>query len=106
MRGLVWSYTFNDGVDKLKEIETDYHCMKIRTIRERKTKNEYQIKFDNGDIWQVVGAKENAKGFRANISYVDTRINPDFVNTIIRHCTSLPPYNAIIFYGYWPEEDK
>ena len=98
MRGIVWGYTFRDGVNKLKEIEENYNRIGIKSDNKRKTKNNYSIIFSNGDNWQVARYSESSRGLKANISYVDIRIDLEFVNTIIKYSTYLPPYNAIRYF--------
>lgn len=110
MKGLVWGYTFSDGISKMEEIEQNYRHIGINTIRKNISKTNYWIEFDNGDLWRVVRSNESARGYKANISYVDARIDPDFVCTVIRYSTYLPPYNAIRYFypprDCWPGDDE
>ena len=54
----------------------------------------------------MVSAHEGARGYRANVSYVDVRIKPEIIDTIIRPCTIALPYSAIHFYfPPWDEEE-
>lgn len=108
MKGLVWGFTFEAGKEKLREIKSRYEMMGIFVIKEVETKYEFYLIFSNGDNWRCVRASENSRGCKANISYVDRRIDPMFVDVVIRHCTCAPPYNAIAYYGEpleWPKED-
>lgn len=41
MRGLVWGYTFSDGISKIEEIEQNYHHIGINTIRKNISKTNY-----------------------------------------------------------------
>ena len=103
MRGLVWGQTFSDGRNKLEEIEQNYNHIGIKTAKKINTLNSCLIEFDNGDMWRVARYSESSIGLRANISYVDIRIDPKFVETIIRYSTYLPPYNAIHY--FYPPRD-
>ena len=109
MTGLVWGHTFEVAKNKLNDIVSQYEFMHIDIIRKRETRYEYWIAFENGDSWRAVAATESARMNRANISYVDRKIDPMFVYEIIRHCTSAPPYNAIRYFGepyQWVEEEN
>ncbi len=110
MRGLVWGFTFSDGRNKLEEIEQNYNYIGIKTIRKINSKNNCLVEFDNGDMWRVARYSESSRGLRANISYVDIRIDPEFVMTVVKHSTYLPPYNAIHYFypprDCWPGGDE
>lgn len=99
MKGLVWGYTFEDGCKKMDEIKENYLRYRYNVVKEHKGQTRYEIEFDNGDHWKVVRASENSRGCKANLSYVDMRIDYDFVDTIIRHCTCAGPWNAIKYFG-------
>lgn len=110
MRGTVWGLHFGDAADMLHEIEYNYKYYGIEVENRRETKNDYSIKFKNGDYWRAARASESMRGLRANISYVDIRIDPRFVEEIIRPATYLPPYNAIRYFEAprhcWPKEEE
>lgn len=110
MRGIVWGYHFGDAIEMLEEIEENYRHIGIEVEKKRKTKNEYSVRFENGDYWKAAQTSESMRGCRANISYVDIRIPPAFVEVVIRPCTYLPPYNAIRYFEAprhcWPGEDE
>lgn len=99
MKGLVWGSTIISAKEKLAEIEKRYELLKIPVVNKKENIHSTQIIFENGDIWKTVSAHESARGHRANISYVDRKIDPEFVDVIIRHCTTAPPYNSITYYG-------
>lgn len=98
MKGLVWGLTFNDGLLQMQEIEQSYLFLGYSIVKKISGNQSYQVTFDNGDIWTVVRSVESARGYRANISYVDIRISQEFIETVIRHSTYLPPYNAIHYF--------
>lgn len=109
MRGIVWGYTFQDGVSKMKEIESNYTFMGYNIVNKISGKYSYQVQFDNGDIWKVARASESMRASRANVSYIDSRIPLCFVENIIKRCTYLPPYNAIHYFypsENWAKEDE
>lgn len=43
-------------------------------------------------------AKESARGYRCNISYIEATIPLEFIDTVIKHCTSAGPYQAIKYF--------
>ena len=99
MKGLIWGSTIISAKEKLAEIENRYELMGIPVISKRENAHDIQIIFKNGDIWKAIQAYESARGHRVNISYVDRKIDPEFVDVIIRHCTTALPYNSITYYG-------
>lgn len=103
MKGLVWGHTFGIAIDKLHQIEENYNYIGIQSVKRRETRSDYSIEFDNGDYWRAVNAVDSKRACKANISYVDAQIDPDFVETIIRPSTHLPPYNAIRY--FYPPRD-
>ena len=82
MRGIVWGSSFQIAKNKLKEIEEQYE----------------RLIYANGDMWQAVKAGENARGYKANISYIDRSIPDDLIDTIIKPATISPPYTAIHYF--------
>ena len=49
MIGIVWSKTFASAIDKLDQIAAQYERLHIYPIRIIKSKNEYNIVYENGD---------------------------------------------------------
>lgn len=99
MRGVVWGLTFDDAVSKLEEIESDYkRYHAARLIRRIRSKYEYKLEYDNGDTWRAVSARESSRGTRCNVSYIDARISEEFINGVIKRCTTAGPYHAINYY--------
>lgn len=95
MTGIIWGYTEETAKNKLKEIEENYKLYHTAEILIRR-KNE--IIFNNGDRWIASGARESSRGRRCNISYIDVRIEQDFIDTVIKHCTTAGPYHAFNYY--------
>lgn len=95
MKGIIWGATIASAESKLEEIIQDYMMYKISPFK--RTRNE--VLFNNGDLWKAVGAKEDARGQRCNISYIDTKIDSDFIETIIKPGTIAYPYHAFNFYN-------
>ena len=99
MRGIVWGLTMEAAVKKLEEIENDYDKYDTaKVLTKRKSSSVYELLYTNGDYWIACRASESARGHKCNISYVDDRIDIDFVQDVIRHCTCLGPYQAYRYY--------
>lgn len=99
MRAIIWGTTFERASKKLDEIEKEYERYRTaKLIKKIKTKNYHILKFDNKDYWIATSARESARGFRCNISYIDSMIPLGFIDTIIKHCTSAGPYQAIKYF--------
>lgn len=99
MKGLVWGSTIISAKEKLAEIEKRYELLKISVVNKKENIHSIQIIFENGDIWKTVSAHESARGHRANISYVDRKIDSEFIDVVIKPCTTALPYNSITYYG-------
>ena len=98
MRGIVWGLdrpTCNDRLDKLITQYEFYWRIKPRRIKQ--SKQEYEVEFENNDVWRAVVANDSSRGRKCNISLVDERIPYDFIQ-IIKGCTICPPYHAINYY--------
>lgn len=99
MKGIIWGLTFNDAASKLEEIEADYKRYHVaRLTRRICNKYEYRIEYDNGDVWRAATARESSRGVRCNVSYIDARISEEFINCVIKNCTTAGPYHAINYY--------
>lgn len=99
MKGIVWGSTFESASQKLTQIINEYVSYHCDIDQVTKTKTSYYVTFVNGDMWRAISAKENARGARCNVSYVERNIDYDIYRTIIEPCTSTPPFAAIKFYG-------
>lgn len=106
MRGIVWAYLMEDGNEQMFKIIEDYERIGISVVRQRFCKYEGWVTFENGDHWKVRPARDSSRGYRANISYIDRRIEQEWINVIIRPQTTLLPYQAYRYYGPYPEEGK
>ena len=100
MRGIVWGSNFQIAKNKLKEIEEQYERLGYKPLTKRNgnASNTYELVYANGDMWQAVKAGENARGYKANISYIDRSIPDDIIDTIIKPATISPPYTAIHYF--------
>lgn len=100
MIGIVWYNKLLDGQEKLKQIVQDYEKINVNTIQYILGSNNNKVSFDNGDTWYACPAKENQRGHRCNISYIDRTIDPEIIANVIKPITKMPPYAA--FKYYWP----
>lgn len=98
MKGLVWGYTFKDGCEKMDEIKENYLRYNYNIISEHRNKTRYELTFDNGDYWKVMRACESSRGCKANLSYIDRRIQDMDIVEMIHYCTVAGPWNAIKCY--------
>ena len=98
MKGIVWGKTFASAVDKLDQIAAQYERLHIYPIRIIKSKNEYNIVYENGDYWRACCVNTSSRGYKCNISYIDNSIPNEIIETIILPCTTSPPYQGIIYY--------
>ena len=103
MTGLIWVASqrhYNDGIEKLKKIISDYEKLNIQLIQPLKiSKYLTTAKFSNGDIWQVMIASSNtARGHRCNITYIDYDIPDETIEEVIKPIVTLLPYQGINYF--------
>lgn len=98
MKGIIWYNNRSRGEEKINEIINRYDIMGIRIIKELNSKNNSFVIFENGDIWRLVDATESAKGQKCNISFIEQGIKKDFINIIIKPCTTALPFTAYNYY--------
>ena len=99
MKGIIWGSTLNRAVNKLDEIVDSYKMLGYQIDTYRKNSLGFFVTFNNGDSWKAIYATESQRGNKCNISYIDNKINNDFVDNVIFFCTVMPPYNAFQYFG-------
>ena len=84
MRGVIWSYDrMNDGIQKLQYIRDRYIWSGVNVVREVYNRSNSWVEFDNGDKWSVASASESNRGMKANIAWVDSRIDEEFFRVVV-----------------------
>ena len=99
MRGIVWCTTFLEGIEQIEKIEEQYKKLNIKVIEKNKSINHYSITFENKDVWRVILATNNARGYKCNISYISYQIPSSIIRDIIYPTTITFPYSAYHYYG-------
>jgi hypothetical protein len=98
MKGIVWGLDRPTCGGKLDTLITEYELMwNIKPSKIKKSQMEYEVIFENGDIWRAVVATESSRGRKCNISLVDSRIPYEYM-PIIECSTTCPPFHAISYY--------
>lgn len=84
MKGVIWSCDrMNDGIAKLQYIRDKYIQSGVNVVREVYSKSSSWVEFDNGDKWSVASASESSRGIKANIAWVDSRIDEEFFHAVV-----------------------
>lgn len=84
MKGVIWSCDrMNDGIEKLQYIRDRYIWSGVNVIKEVYNRSSSWIEFDNGDKWSVASASESSRGMKANIAWVDARVDDEFFHRVI-----------------------
>ena len=84
IKGVVWSYDrAGDGIEKLKYIRDRYILSGINPTREVYSRQCSWVEFDNSDKWSVASASESSRGMKANIAWIDSRIDEEFFHVVI-----------------------
>ena len=100
MRGIIYyKSSFINGNEELKKMIDRYNQMQISVKKCHYKKVGSWAEFENGDIWQVVKASENARGYRCNIAYVERSIDYDIYRHIISPQMLDFPYAALRLWG-------
>lgn len=99
MKGLVFGRTFERASRELDDITENYKRYRYKVVKKIKTKYQYQVVFDNGDVWRATNASESSRGSKANVAYIDREIDDEVVQTVILRCVAMGPWNATHYYG-------
>ena len=111
-RYIIWANTVEDGNKFLEEIIQEYQKKGIE-VQRTKVHSKYgsEVIFENEntiDFWRVKKASESSRGYRADISLVDTRITLEVYNNIIRPQTrpTYYPNNIRYWHPDWAKGSK
>ena len=106
MKAVVW---YNQQPETAKQfIKTQITRYKIMGIEGHIMETEKFLRFyaDNGDLWQTAPSYESSRGIKCNISYVEKGVPEEFINRVIKPCTTAYPYNAITYYEHYFEKEE
>lgn len=104
MTGLIWVASqrhYNDGIEKLKKIISNYEKLNIQLIQPLKiSKYLTTAKFSNGDIWQVMIASspDTIRGHRCHKVYIDYDISNEIIEEVIKPTIISSPYQGITYF--------
>lgn len=87
------------GNAKLREIVANYEMARIPVVKVHYANYGAYARFENGDIWRVLGANDGSRGYRCNIAYIERSISFDTYRTIICSAMINHPYSAIHLWG-------
>ena len=100
MRGIIYyNSDFINANEKLKTIVNQYNQAQIPVIKCHYKKIGSYAEFENGDIWQVIKANENARGYKWNVAYIERSIDYDIYQCIISPSAVSHPFSAIHLWG-------
>lgn len=98
MKGIVWYKIKSFGKVKFEEIISYYRTLKIEINKFQVRDDEARVYFKNGDIWYLIKAETGRCLGRCNVSYIDENIDLEYIEAVIKPCTSLLPYTAYNYY--------
>lgn len=99
MKGIVFGSTFAKAEEQLLRIRENYAMCRIPIEKETKRMNLHQIAYKNGDLWTARTATDSARGYRANVAYIDNAIKDPNMIHMIFHCLIAMPWNAYHYFG-------
>ena len=100
MKGIIfYGSSFVKANEELKKMVDRYNQMRIPVIKCHYKKIGSYAEFENGDVWRVVGASDNARGHRCNVAYVERCVDYNIYRTVIMHCLTAAPFTAINLWG-------
>lgn len=98
MKGIIWSKFTPRAVMALRFLDQDYRKQGIEPVEMKGESDIRMIKYDNGDEWQIVSATTTSRGYKCNLSYIDSEIDPEIVETIIKPATIARPFNGFNYF--------
>lgn len=98
MKGIIWSKFTPRAVMALRFLDQDYRNQGIEPVEMKPESDVRMIKYDNGDEWRIVSATAASKGYRCNLSYIDSEIDPEIIKTIIEPATTALPFNGFNYF--------
>lgn len=98
IRGIIWGNTLEEAKEELLRFKHNYIAFHQKVVHEVDSPLAGVIEFECGDLWEAKKIDEKYRGIRCNISYISSKIDKEFVNTIIIPCTTAPPYHGIYYY--------
>lgn len=100
MKGIIFcGSSCERGNEKLEEIINKYKLTGIEAVKNVYSKSGSWAEFENGDVWRVARASDNARGLRCNVAYVERCVNYNIYRTVIMHCLTAAPFTAINLWG-------
>ena len=97
MKGIVWYKDYDKGLQQFLKIKKNYDYLG-GIKKDVETKLSHYFIANNDDVWRLIKANECARGYRANISYVDENIENVIMKNIIDACTTALPYRGFNYY--------
>lgn len=100
MNGIIWTMNYDKGMEQLEKISKNYGSCGIKSVRKfYPSKGIAWNEFENGDVWRVVKIGENARGYKANISYIDMEAPLELIRKIILPATATSkPFAAFNYF--------
>lgn len=100
MKGIIYyNSDFIKANEQLKTIVDKYNQAQIPVINCHYRKIGSHVEFENGDVWQVVKANDNARGYKWNVAYIERSIDYDIYQCIINPSAAHCLFSAIHLWG-------
>ena len=100
MEGIIWyNPLYKDEAEQVYLEIKDYYSKWDKIRRDKHSINDTHFITDDGDVWSLVPAKENARGRACNVSYIQRSIPAEIIETIIMPATKSQPWQAHRFFG-------
>ena len=96
---IYYNSDFINANEQLKSIVDKYNQAQIPVIKCHYKKIGSYAEFANGDIWQVVKANNNARGYKWNIAYIERSVDYNIYRRIIGPAAAHYPFSAIHLWG-------
>lgn len=100
MKYLVFAVTRKKGINFLENLIGEMKYKEIKSIR--KSNLDMIVELYDGTLYQVVSASDNSRGHKCNKAYVDTFINSEIMDCVIKPCllwSDLPEEEQIIYFN-------
>lgn len=103
MTGIIWydnktKYGRKKAFERFEQLIEDYSKRNVMITKAKKSYFFAFVQFENGDYWRVFSTNENNRGACCNVSLIDSDIDKERINVLIKPCTKGLPFQAIGYY--------
>ena len=99
VKTLIFGKTKEQGIEFLENLIKNVESENI--VKVQRSKFEFSVELKDGNLYKVVSASDNARGYRCDKDYVSNEVDIDILNNVIKPLllpSELPDTDRIIYY--------